>query len=114
MILVLLIAATAWLLSLLLPWWSVALPGLVFGGWLGQKGKTAFLAGFLGIGILWFIQSFYIYIANEGILAARIAEALQVTYPALVILATVIVGGLVGGFSALTGYLFKDAFFEKR
>lgn len=114
MLLIGLIIATTWLLSLFLPWWSLAIPCLVLGGWLGEKGGQSFLYGFLGIGLLWFIQTLVIHIFNEGILTTRIAELFSLPHPLLVMGITVIIGGLAGGFSTLTGYLFKQAFFSKR
>lgn len=110
MLLIILIIATSWLLSLFLPWWSLAISCLVLGGWLGKKGGQSFLYGFLGIGILWFIETFAIHILNEGILTTRIAELFSLPHPMLVIGISVTIGGLAGGFSTLTGYLFKKTF----
>ena len=106
MLLILLIAFTAWLIGLLMPWWSFAIPCLVLGGWLGKKGKTAFLYGFLGIGGLWLIQAGYIDAANDGILSSRIADLLGLPHSLFVILLTAVIGGLAGGLSTLTGYYF--------
>lgn len=114
MLLIVLIIVTTWLLSLFLPWWSLAIPCLVLGVWLGEKGGRSFLYGFLGIGILWFIQTMVIHISNEGILTTRIAELFSLPNPLLVVGVSVIIGGLAGAFSTLTGYLFKQTFFSKR
>lgn len=113
MLLIILIAITSWLIGLFLPWWSLAIPCLILGGWLGKKADRSFLFGFLGIGILWFIQTLIVHIANNGILTTRIADLFSLPHPLLVILVTVIIGGLAGGLSTLTGYLFKKAFFSK-
>lgn len=112
-LLVILIACTAWLAGLLLPWWSLAIPCLVLGGWFGEGRSSSFLAGFLGIGALWLAQALYIHIANEGILTTRIAELFSLPHPLLVILVTAVTGGLAGGCSALTGYLFMEIFPDK-
>lgn len=110
MLLALLIAVTAWLVGLLLPWWSLALPCLVLGGWLGEKWSTSFLYGFLGIGGLWLIQALQIDMANQGVLTSRIAELFNLPHPSLVIALTVIIGGLAGGLCTMTGHLFTMAF----
>lgn len=107
MILALLIAITAWLLALVLPWWSAFIPGLILGAILGRNGGASFLWGFAGIGGLWLIQSFWIYLANDGILTTRIADLFSLPAPFLVILITALIGGLIGGLSTLTGYLFR-------
>ena len=94
----------ALLLSLLLPWWSVFIPGLILGAILGRSGSHAFGWGFAGIGLLWLIQTLYIEIENGGVLTARIAELFSLPAPFLIIIATFLVGGLIGGFTSLTGY----------
>ncbi len=114
MLLALLIALFSWLITLVLPWWGVALPASVLGGWLGRKGPSSFGAGFLGVGALWLGQALYIHIANEGILATRLAETLSLSHPLLLILATALAGGLAGGLSTLTGFLLKKLVDESK
>lgn len=113
-LLAILIAILAWILGLFLPWWSLAIPCLLLGSWLGKKSGASFLAGFLGIGILWFIQTLTIHIANDGILTTRVAELFSLQYPLLVILVTLLIGGLAGGFSTLTGFFFGRTFLQKQ
>ena len=107
MILALLIALVAWLLSLFIPWWSVFIPGLIFGALLGRSGGTSFLWGFVGVSGLWLIQTLFINLSNDGILSTRIANLFSLPSGWLVIVITVLIGGLIGGFTALTGYLFR-------
>ncbi len=107
MLLTLLILITAFLLNLILPWWSIALPGLIFGYQFKKSGWTSFGWGFLALFILWGGQALYIHFANEGILSTRIAAMLGVGSPYLVILITGVLGGLVSGLATLTGSLFK-------
>ncbi len=98
-----------WLLNLFLPWWSTVLPALIIGAWLLDHWLHAFLIGFSGAGSGWFIQAFYIHVMNEGILAERIANLLQVQTPENVLLATFLVGGLLGGVASAAGLLFRQA-----
>ncbi|TYP93323.1 hypothetical protein LX73_1023 [Fodinibius salinus] len=114
MFLALLLALTAWLLGLVFPWWSLAIPGLILGGRLGKSGTHAFGYGFLGIGGLWFLLTLTTHISNNGILTERIANLFSLPHPWLVILITVLIGGLAGGFTTLTGYLFSDTFLGKK
>ena len=111
MILALLIAITAWLLSLFLPWWSVFIPGLILGAILGRSGGYSFLWGFAGIATLWLIQTLFIHFGNDGILTTRIADLFSLPSGWLVILITVLIGGFIGGLTSLTGYLFRKTFF---
>jgi len=110
MLITLLIAITTWILSLFLPWWSLAFPCLIFGGWLGRKASLSFIYGFVGIGGLWLLQALIIDFRNNGILTERIAELFSLPNGLLIILLTVFIGGFAGGISTLTGYLAKQTF----
>lgn len=110
MILALLIAITAWLLSLVLPWWSVFIPGSILGAALGRSGGRSFLWGFTGIAGLWLLQTLIIDLRNNGILTERIAGLFSLPAGWLIILVTVIIGGLIGGLTTLTGYLARATF----
>ena len=107
MILALLILISAFLLNLFLPWWSIAIPGLLFGYILNKKSGASFGWGFVALFVLWGGQAFYIHVANDGILSTRIAEMLGVGSPLIVIFASAVIGGLVSGFATLTGSLMK-------
>lgn len=96
----------AFVLNLFLPWWSIALPGLILGYLLKPKPLAAFGLGFAALFLLWGGQALYIHIANAGILSTRIAGLLHLGQPLLVVLLTGVIGGLVSGLAALTGALF--------
>ncbi len=108
MLLALLIIVTAFLLNLFLPWWSIAIPGLLFGYYFNQKAAVSFGWGFLALFLLWGGQALYIHIANDGLLSGRIAEMLQIGSPLLVVLITAFLGGVVSGLATLTGSLVKE------
>lgn len=114
MLLAILIAITAWLLGFFLPWWSVVLPGFIFGAWMGSTKKTSFLNGFLGISGLWLFQTLSTNFYNTGILTSRIADMMQMEASFLIIFFTVIIGALLGGLSTLTGFLFRETFFSNQ
>ncbi|HBX67591.1 MAG TPA: hypothetical protein DEG32_16070, partial [Balneolaceae bacterium] len=97
MLLTILVLISAFILNLLLPWWGIVIPGLVFGYYFNEKGLTSFGLGFLALFLLWGGQALYIHIANDGILSTRIAEMLQVGSPLLVVLITGVLGGLLSG-----------------
>ena len=109
MILALLILITAFLLNLILPWWSIAIPGLILGYFFKKGSGVSFLWGFLGVFLLWAGQATYIHLANDGILSTRIANMLGVGSPWLVILVTGVIGGLVSGMATLTGSLLEPS-----
>lgn len=110
MLLIILIALSAWIFDIFLPWWSLAIPCLILGAWLGKSGLRSFLFGFLGIGILWLAQATVTHMANHGVLTARVAELFNLPQSYLMILITMLIGGLAGGLSTLTGYYFRTTF----
>lgn len=105
MILLILLIITAYLINLVLPWWGIAITGLILGFQLKPKSGTAFGYGFLALFLLWGGQALYIHFANDGILSTRIAEMLGVGSPYLVVLITGVLGGLVSGLAVLSGGL---------
>ena len=103
------IMALAFLLELFLPWYYIAVAAFV-GGYV-LKTKANFLAGFLAIGILWSLYALLQTNVPSSLppndLADRVAKIFTLPSRELLILLTGIVGGLVGGFAALTGSLLK-------
>ena len=99
------IAVFAFILEMFLPWWSIAISAFILG--YGFKSKANFFAGFLGIGLLWLIKALLIEISAAMPLAENVATILILNNKALLMLVMVVVGGLVGGFAALTGSLLK-------
>lgn len=114
MVLILLIAIFAWILGIFLPWWSLAIPCFFLGAWLGKSGVRSFFYGFAGIALLWLLQSLVIHVGNDGILTARIADLFSLPNPILVLLITVLTGGIAGGLSTMTGFYFSDTFLQKK
>lgn len=108
MLLTFLILIAAFVLNLFLPWWSIAIPGVILGYFFNEKALMSFVWGFLALFLLWGGQALYIHIANEGILSSRIAEMLSIGSPLLVVLITGILGGLVSGLATMTGSLVKE------
>ncbi len=94
---------------LFLPWWSIAIAAFAVAALIPQKPAKAFITGFTALFLLWGGLSFWISNNNEHILANKIALLiLKTESPMELILATALLGALVGGFAALTGsYLRK-------
>jgi hypothetical protein len=90
--------------SLRFDWWVIAIVAFVVAIMVQQKGWKAFLAGFAGIFLLWVSLAWWMDAANTGILSQKIATVLPLGGSSiLLILITGLVGGLVGGFAALSG-----------
>lgn len=90
--------------ALFFPWWIIALAAFVVAAFIPQTSLKAFIAGFLGLFLLWGIQATLIDANNHHVLATKVAGLLPLggSYIAL-ILVTAFIGGLVGGMGALTG-----------
>lgn len=108
MILLILLIITGYLINLVLPWWGIAITGLILGFQMKPKSGKAFGIGFFALFLLWSGQALYIHLANDGILSTRIAEMLGVGSPFLVVLITGILGGLVSGLAVLSGSLLTN------
>jgi hypothetical protein len=96
-----------WFLNLFLPWWTALVPAIIFGAWLTNSGVSAFVTGMAAGGSAWFVQVFYIHLANHAILTTRIADMLQLGSPWLVLLFTFVIGGILTGAGTLFGYHLK-------
>ncbi|WP_140468419.1 hypothetical protein [Hymenobacter nivis] len=100
----------ALLVQLFLPWWTVA--PLCFGlaAGLGAPGGRAFGAGFAGIGLGWLLAAAWLNARSAGILSHRMAQLLPLGGSGwALVLATALVGGLVGGVAALAGAWARQA-----
>jgi len=97
---VFMIILLAYLLELFLPWWSVAIAAFLAGVVINTNAN--FLAGFLAIGLLWFLGAILIESSAAAPLTERVAAIFSLPKFGLFIV-TVVIGGLVGGFAAMTG-----------
>ncbi len=91
-------------------WWGImaaaALATIIIYG----KSLSSFMAGFLGIGVLWFLLAQSLGSANQSLLSEKVAAILGLSTSFQLILITAFVGAIIGGFSALTGSLFVSMF----
>ena len=94
----------------LLPWWCMAFAPFVIAFLLGVNSFTSFLEGFFAIVIVWAIYAYAINIRTSSVLNEKIATIMQLSNVMLLIAITVGIGGIVGGFSALNGYYFRQIF----
>lgn len=103
-------AFLAFVAGLWLGWWSVAIAAFLIAVLVHQKAGKAFLAGFLGVFILWGAFAWWIDMKNEGILTKKIAEVLPLGGNSLLlILVTAFIGALVAGFGALSGSYLRSS-----
>ncbi|MBW3130584.1 MULTISPECIES: hypothetical protein [Hymenobacter] len=110
MLLFLLILIAATVAQIFLPWWCIVPVAFLLALLVGRTGGKAFLAGFFGVGLGWLVLAIWLNGQNNSVLAHRVAELLPLSGSiALLLLVTIIVGGLVGGLAALSGCWLRQA-----
>lgn len=104
MIEILLIAVLSLLAQLILPWWSLAIVAFLVCFWRSLSAGRAFLYGFSGVVLVWIVYAFIIHAQTDGVFTGRMSELLfKTNSTALPLLATAVLGGLVGGLAGLSG-----------
>jgi hypothetical protein len=90
-------------------WWSFAFIALLVALLVHQRAGKAFLAGFLGLFILWFVLTLWVDSANGGVLSGKIALLLPLggSKWALIII-TALIAGLIAGFAAMSGSFLRS------
>ncbi|HAC14886.1 MAG TPA: hypothetical protein DCE78_02925 [Bacteroidetes bacterium] len=105
---IILTAVLAFVLQLFFPWWIVSIAAGIVALFSNQTLLRSFLNGFAGIAILWIGWSGYIYFTGGDVLANKLAGILSLPYGWMTLLVTALVGGIVGGFGALTTSALKN------
>ncbi|MDY2588127.1 hypothetical protein [Winogradskyella aquimaris] len=94
----------AFLLSFVMPWWSVMTAALATALFIPLKRAAVFFVPFFAILIFWAVYSFILSSGNDYTLAKRIAVLLPLSgNPYLLMLVTGIIGGLAAGVAAVFG-----------
>lgn len=89
-----------------MPWWTIAIVSSAVAFQTRTTATAGFFAGFLAVLLLWGAHAYFINSANDGALLAKISELLKMgttTIWAIMLL----IGGLLGGFSATTGVFLR-------
>ncbi|MEM6842182.1 MAG: hypothetical protein AAF632_08140 [Bacteroidota bacterium] len=104
---VILIAGFSYIAEQFFPWWSMVLCAFLVSFIIPTKGFNAFISGFLGAGLLWLVFAWMIDSSTDSILTEKIAQLFQLNQSGLVVAVTGAIGGLTGGFAALSGSLLR-------
>lgn len=105
----LLTALLSFIASLWFAWWIIAIIAFLVALLVHQQAWKAFLAGFLGLFLLWAVLAEWIDIENKSVLSAKIATLLPLGGNSLLlVLITGIMGGLVAGFAAMSGSYLRN------
>ena len=111
---VILTAICSYLTSLILPWWIISVCGFLVALVIFQHPFKSFVAGFLGVFVLWISVAGYMDQANQHVLSVRIAALFGFHEPLVLILITGFTGGIVAAMGAITGALLQSDRATKR
>lgn len=97
-------------LSFILPWWSLAIAAFVVECALGRKMFPAFVSAFLAGLVFWGAWSLWIDYSNSSIMSNRMAGMIGLEGGYLLIIITMVLGGLVSGASGWAGQAVRNLF----
>jgi len=96
--------------SYIFPWWIIVIIAFVASLLMANRAAHAFGSGFSATFLAWLILSLFKSLPNEHQLAERVTQLFGLPHWTLLLLITCIIGGLVGGLSALSGFYIKQVF----
>ena len=102
---IILTALLSFVAGIYLPWWGIAIAAFISILVVPlRSGGQSFLAGFLGVFLLWALLAWWIDLKNEHVLSTKVAAIFPLGGSSLaIILITALIGALVGGFAAMSG-----------
>jgi len=105
---IVLIIGLGYLAHLYLPWWwLIALVSLLVSLAFGESSLKSFFVGFFSIFCLWLFLTLANSVSNNFLLVDKMSNLFNLPHSSLLILVTALIGGLIGGFSSMTGYFLK-------
>ena len=92
-------------------WWTVAIAAFIGGAIFGKSSGETFVKGMIAVIIVWLLMVCYSHFSTQGILSNKIAQILPMGgNVGILIVVTVLIGGLVGGFGAMSGFFVRNLF----
>jgi len=108
-----LVALIVYFLGNYLPFWGIMILVALAAYWVGASHGISFFGSGLSFGLVWLSLSIWISIDSGSDLPIKMAELMGLSNDNLLWLATGLIGFIIGGFSGLTGSLFRKVL-EKR
>jgi len=108
------IGALTYFLSPFFTWWTGMILAFLVCYISPSSGLNAFVAGFLGVGVVWMGHAWNLDVLNDSSFSSIVAEIMQVNDPIILVLATGLIGGLAGGFASLSGTSFRSLFVKPK
>lgn len=95
-----------------LPWWSIAIVTFLVTIFTTLELWKAFLSGFMGIFLFWMIVMLFKDFNNGHILSTKMIKLFSVPNPAILMMITATLGGIVGGLASLSAALLRKRVVE--
>jgi len=96
-------------------WWICMIAAFTVSFISPSSGLNAFIAGFLGVGLVWMGYAWTIDIENGSEFASKIAALMAPLNNSFqLVLAAGAIGGIAGGFASITGKTFKALFVKPK
>ena len=95
-------------------WWSAMIIAFIVCYTSPSSGLNTFVAGFLGVGLVWMGHAWNLDVQNESVFSNIVANILQAGDPILLVFATGLAGALAGGFASLSGATFRQLFIKQK
>ena len=89
------------------PYWAVMIGIVIISALLDPNGIGGFFGGGLGMGLTWLGQSIYLGVITSSSLPDKMGELMGLGTGMTLIAITGVVGFLLGGFSGLSGVMFR-------
>ena len=105
------IGALTYFVSPFFSWWIAMVISFLICFMIPSSGLIAFIAGFLGVGLVWLGGAWHMDVENAGSFSAKVEEVMKIGD--LILIAGAI-GGIAGGFAAMTGSSFRKLFAKKQ
>lgn len=95
------------IISFLMPWWGIMLVGFLFGLLTRRKIARLLFHVFTAVFLLWAGVAIYIHIVNEGVLAHRLANLINLPASWMMVLITGLIGSVAASTSSLSGHYLR-------
>lgn len=105
------ILVLGFLAQMYFPWWSVAVVAFLVGCFVHVSASSSMAYGTAAVTLLWCTYAGFQSSANSGIMSGVISDMFGGKVSGTqFIFVTGLIGGLVGGFAAMTGTMLRDLF----
>lgn len=111
---IIVIGALTYFISPLSVWWTAMIIAFLVCFISHSSGLNAFIAGFLGVGLVWMGHAWNLDVQNESAFSSTIGEMMQLSDPIFLVLISGLVGGIAGAFASLTGTTLRQIFIKPK